>query len=208
MYVPPAFASPDDGATRRLIEDNPFGLLVASGAEGVVAAHLPMDLDSGRNVIVGHMAGPNHVVPALQDCARAGREVMAVFRGPHGYISPDWYATQHNTVPTWNYAAAHVYGVPSVFDDRKRLHALVEALARRHERGAWTLAAQDGDFIDRMLGGIVGFELAVTRIEGKFKLSQNRPAADRDGAVAGLGATGRAGDRELAELMRAHAPKG
>jgi len=208
MYVPPAFASPDDAATRRLIEDNPFGLLVASGDEGLVAAHLPMDLDAGRNVLVGHMAGPNHVVPALQDCARGGREVMAVFQGPHGYISPDWYATTKNTVPTWNYAAAHVYGVPTTFDDKARLHALVDALARRYERGAWQLAAQDGDYVDRMLGGIVGFELAVTRIEGKFKLSQNRLPADRLGAIAGLDATGRAADRELADLMRAHPPKG
>lgn len=208
MYVPPAFASPDDGATRRLIEDNPFGLLVASGDGGVVAAHLPMDLDAGRNVLIGHLAGPNHVVPALQDCARAGREVMAVFHGPHGYVSPDWYANLKNTVPTWNYAAAHVYGVPSVFDDKKRLHALVDALSRRHAHGVWKLADQDGNFIDRMLGGIVGFELAVTRIEGKFKLSQNRSAVDRAGVVAGLDATGRAGDRELADMMRAHLPKG
>ncbi len=208
MFVPPLFASPDDGTTRRLIEDNPFGLLVASGAQGAVAAHLPMDLDAGRNVLIGHMARPNHVVPALQDCGRAGREVMAVFQGPHGYVSPDWYATPKNTVPTWNYAAAHVYGVPSVFDDKERLHALVEALSRRHAHGAWKLADQDRDFIDRLLGGIVGFELAVTRIEGKFKLSQNRQAADRAGVVDGLEATGRAGDRELADLMRAHAPKG
>lgn len=208
MFVPPVFASPDDGTTRRLIEDNPFGLLVASGGAGVVAAHLPMDLDAGRNVLVGHLARPNHVVPALQDCARAGSEVMAVFQGPHGYVSPDWYAAKRNTVPTWNYAAAHVYGVPTVFDDKKRLHVLVEALSRRHARGVWTLAGQDGDFIDRMLGGIVGFELAVTRIEGKFKLSQNRQAADRAGVVAGLDATGRAADRELADLMRAHSPKG
>ncbi len=203
MYIPPHFASPDDEATAKVIADNGFGLLVANGSDGrPVAAHLPMQYDPARRVLTGHLAGPNPLADALDDCARAGREVLAIFQGRHGYISPSWYAAKTNTVPTWNYEAAHVYGVPAMTSDKARLRAIVADLSRQYERDGWTIDAQDPGYIDKMLGAIVGFEIPVKHLEGKFKLSQNRDAADRAGAIAGLEATGRPDDAALARAMR------
>lgn len=203
MYIPPHFASPDEAATAKVIADNGFGLLVANDSTGTpVAAHLPMQYDAKRRVLTGHLAGPNPLADALDDCARAGREVLAIFQGRHGYISPSWYATKSNTVPTWNYEAAHLYGVPKMTSDKAKLRAIVDDLARQYESHGWTIDAQDPGFIDKMLGAIVGFEIPVARLEGKFKLSQNRNAADRAGAIAGLEATGRADDAALARAMR------
>ncbi|MBL8831848.1 MAG: FMN-binding negative transcriptional regulator [Rhodospirillales bacterium] len=203
MYVPPAFASPDDAATARLVAENGFAILVATGADGVpVAAHIPIQHDAARGVLIGHLAGPNPLADTMDDCARAGREVLAIFQGAHGYVSPSWYAAKKNTVPTWNYAAAHVYGVPTMIDDATRLREIVDALARQYETHGWTLDAQDPDFVDRMLSGIVGFEIAISHLEGKFKMSQNRNAADREGVLAGLEASGRPDDVRLARAMR------
>ncbi len=206
MYIPPPFASPGDDATAALIAQNGFAVLVAAGDDGVpVAAHLPLQHDAARGVLVGHLAGPNPLGDVLSACARDKREVLAVFQGAHGYVSPSWYVGARNSVPTWNYAVAHVYGVPSTFDDRQRLRPLVDGLARQYERHGWTLDAQDDDYVDRMLGGIVGFEIAITRLEGKFKMSQNRNAEDRAGVIAGLEASGRPDDAALAQAMRAAA---
>jgi transcriptional regulator len=203
MYIPPPFASPGDDATAALIAANGFAVLVASGADGVpVAAHLPLQHDAARGVLIGHLAGPNPLSDVLAKCAAAKREVLAIFQGPHGYISPSWYAAKRNTVPTWNYAVAHVYGVPALTTDKAALRPLVDRLARQYERHGWTLDAQDELYVDRMLGGIVGFEIAITRLEGKFKMSQNRDAADRAGVVAGLEASGRPDDAALARAMR------
>jgi transcriptional regulator len=203
MYIPPPFASPGDDATAALVAGNGFAVLVAAGADGVpVAAHLPLQHDVARGVLVGHLAGPNPLADTLADCAKARREVLAVFQGPHGYISPSWYAAKRNTVPTWNYAVAHVYGVPALTTDKVALRALVDGLARQYERHGWTLDAQDESYVDRMLGGIVGFEIAITRLEGKFKMSQNRNADDRAGVIAGLEASGRPDDAALAQAMR------
>jgi transcriptional regulator len=203
MYIPSHFASPDDGATARLVAENGFAVLVATGADGVpVAAHLPLQHDAARGVLIGHLAGPNPLSDVLAECEKAARDVLAVFQGAHGYISPSWYAAKHNTVPTWNYAAAHVYGVPKLITQKAQLRVLVDRLARQYEHHGWTLDAQDDSYVDRMLGGIVGFEIAITRLEGKFKMSQNRNAADRDGAIAGLEASGRPDDAALARAMR------
>jgi transcriptional regulator len=203
MYIPPPFASPGDDATAALVAGNGFAVLVAAGADGVpVAAHLPLQHDVARGVLVGHLAGPNPLADTLADCAKARREVLAIFQGPHGYISPSWYAAKHNSVPTWNYAVAHVYGVPTLTTERVALRALVDGLARQYERHGWTLDAQDESYVDRMLGGIVGFEIAISRLEGKFKMSQNRNAADRAGVIAGLEASGRPDDAALAQAMR------
>ncbi|MBI3507168.1 MAG: FMN-binding negative transcriptional regulator [Proteobacteria bacterium] len=203
MYIPSHFASSGDAATAKVVADNGFGLLVANDSAGnPVAAHLPMQLDTARGVLVGHLAGPNPLAEALGHCAKAGREVLAIFQGRHGYISPSWYATKRNTVPTWNYEAAHVYGVPKLTSDKAALREIVDSLARQYERHGWTLAAQEPAYVDMMLGGIVGFEIAIARLEGKFKLSQNRNAADRAGAVAGLESSGRPDDAALARAMR------
>ncbi|MBI1243379.1 MAG: FMN-binding negative transcriptional regulator [Alphaproteobacteria bacterium] len=203
MYVPRTFASPSDAASARLIDTYGFAVLVACASDGVpMVSHVPILRDGARGVLVGHLARPNHQVEVLADCARAGREVLAVFQGPHGYISPRWYASPRNNVPTWNYAAVHVYGVPRLVDDAPSVRRIVDDLTEQYERRAWTLDTQTEDYIARQLRAIIGFEIPLARVEGKFKMSQNRNAADRDGAIAALEASERADDRELAKAMR------
>jgi transcriptional regulator len=140
-----------------------------------------------------------------------GREVLAIFHGPHGYISPSWYETTP-AVPTWNYAAVHAYGVPAIINDHDRVVALLEETVRAYEA---TLAQPwpgdlPEDFRDKLIHGIVAFEIPITRLEGKFKLSQNRPAADIDGVCRALTQAGDAESLALLEAMRteSNVPRG
>jgi transcriptional regulator len=183
MYVPAAFAGTQTAAYE-LIDAEPFATVIASGAEGMIASHLPLMREG--DTLLGHLAGPNPQADLLADCAKRGREVLAIFHGPHFYVSPTWYATKTATVPTWNYAAAHVYGVPKFTSDPARLETLVGKLAALHEKAEWRFADQPRDFVDKMIGGIAGFEIPISRIDAKFKLSQNRPPADRDGVLAAI----------------------
>ena len=203
MYVPRAFASPGDAASARVIDEYGFAVLVACASDAVpVVSHIPILRDAARGVLVGHLARLNPQLEALADCARAGREVLAVFQGPHGYISPRWYASPTNNVPTWNYAAVHVYGVPRLVEDAPSVRRIIEGLAAQYEGSAWTLDSQPEDYVARQLKAIVGFEIPIARVEGKFKMSQNRNAEDRNGAIAALEASERADDRALAKVMR------
>lgn len=181
MYVPAAFEGTKQAAYE-LIDAEPFATVIASSGEGMIASHLPLMREG--ELLLGHLAGPNPQADLLADCAKAGREVLAIFHGPHFYVSPTWYATKSGTVPTWNYGAVHVYGVPKVTSDPAKLEALVGKLAAIYEKGAWRFAEQPRDFVAKMLGGIVGFEIPIARLDAKFKLSQNRAKADRDGVLA------------------------
>lgn len=187
MYVPKAFAEDDAAVRHDLIEANNFGLLVSTVDGAPLATHLPFLLDrerGARGTLVAHMARAN---PHWQGFA-AGGEALAVFTGPHAYISPAWYAGEPN-VPTWNYAAVHAYGVPRLVEDPAAVAAMMERLVDVHEAGSgqpWRLASQPDDYRQAMIRGIVAFEIPVARLEGKSKLSQNKTAADRAGVVAAL----------------------
>lgn len=183
MYVPAAFAGSQDAAYA-LIDAEPFATVIASGTEGMIASHLPLMRDG--DMLLGHLAGPNPQADLLADCAKQGREVLAIFHGPHFYVSPTWYAAKIATVPTWNYGAVHVYGVPQVTSDPAKLETLVGKLAAIYEKAEWRFADQPRDFVAKMIGGIVGFEIPISRFDAKFKLSQNRAAADRDGVLAAI----------------------
>ncbi|MGC4006885.1 MAG: FMN-binding negative transcriptional regulator [Pirellulales bacterium] len=189
MYVPPAFAVTDDETLRRFIAEYGFGLLVSQHDDAPFATHLPMLLrpDEGpRGTIVGHVARANPQWTQL-----AGRTALAIFTGPHHYVSPTWYETP-NLVPTWNYAAVHVYGRIETIDDEAALLDLLHDVVDTYEQAQprpWTFE-NDDTFIRRMLGQIVGFRLTIERIEGKFKLNQNHPPAPRKGGRR-LGATRR-----------------
>ncbi len=138
--------------------------------------------------LLGHVARPN---PQARG-ALPGVQALAIFQGPDAYITPSWYATKRENgkvVPTWNYVAIHAYGPVEFFDDTERLRAIVTRLTEREERTRaepWAVTDAPADFIDGMLRGIVGFALSIARLEGKWKMSQNRPAQDRAGVVAGL----------------------
>jgi transcriptional regulator len=205
MYVPAAFAQTETSALHDFIDAHDFGLLVSNGPDGLIASHLPFMVDRSKGdqgTLYAHVARAN---PQWQTITQG--EAMAVFQGPHGYISPSWYKT-HPAVPTWNYAAAHVYGRVAFIDDTAKLEAMMHKLVARYESQRpqpWTLAGVPQKFIDGMLKGIVGLEMTVTRIDGKWKLSQNRSTTDRRSVIAALGDSEYEGDRTLGAYMQKHA---
>jgi transcriptional regulator len=210
MYIPSAHAETDPETLHAFMEAHPFAALVTAGPDGLFATHLPLVLDRDRGphgTLVGHVAraNPHHRLP-LEG------EALVIFTGPHAYVSPAWYASkaEHGrVVPTWNYAAVHAYGTLSVVEDPARLRAHLEALVARHEgerEEPWALSDAPAEYLDQLQRGIVGVEIAVTRLEGKWKMSQNRSAADIDGVVAGLSASDRPEDRQVAEMVAARRP--
>src|SRR5215203_3363634 len=198
MYIPPAFAEQRLEVLHAFIAAHPFATLITSGQRGLIASHVPVLLLPSRGAsgtIQIHLAKPN---PQCDDLA-AGAETIAIFHGPHGYISPRWYATKAR-VPTWNYMAVHAYGTPrAMSDDELREH--LDALVATYEPEWSADRALTDDGYDKLRRAIVGFEILIARLEGKWKLGQNRSREDRLGAIAGLMDTGRADDALLAECM-------
>jgi transcriptional regulator len=208
LYLPENFKVDDLPALHEAIRQIAFGTLVTQGSAGMEASHVPMliDPEGGRyGTLHGHIARAN---PQWERIT-AGAEALAMFVGPQGYITPAWYATKRATgkvVPTWNYVAIHAYGRPTFFDDSERLRTLVTRLTNTHEapRSApWAVTDAPPAFIDGMLRAIVGFELPVERLEGKWKMSQNRPAEDRQGVLEGLAREGGPREAAVAETIRA-----
>jgi transcriptional regulator len=167
---------------------------------GFVANHLPFEV-IGDALLHGHVARGNEL--AKMD----GAEVLLIFQGPDGYISPNWYPSKHETgreVPTWNYAVVHVHGRLQVIDDASWKRALLDTLTDHHEAGQpspWRVTDAPADHIEKSLKAIVGIAVTIERIEGKFKLSQNHPARNQAGVVDGLRQRDADGDVELAQLM-------
>jgi len=193
MYTPAHFAEERPETLHQLICDHPLGLLCRQGPQGLDADHLPFLLDAERGpqgTLVAHVARANTLWREVPPGGAV--DALVVFRGQHGYISPNWYPSKHEThraVPTWNYEAVHVHGRLTVHDDERHVRGVVARLTRRHEATEprpWKMGDAPADYLNEMLRAIVGIELAITRIEGKRKLSQNRTAPDRDGAVAAL----------------------
>ena len=203
MYVPKNFAEDDLGACHDLIQANDFGLLVAPVDGRPFASHLPFLLDRERGpngTLVAHMARANPHWRAFD-----GGEVLVVFSGPHVYVSPSWYATAPN-VPTWNYVAVHAYGVPSLIEDqeatRSVLRRTVATQESRFER-PWRMDGLAEDYVTSMMRAIVAFEVPIARLEGKWKLNQNRAAKDRAGVRAALQRDADPQAQAIAALMAA-----
>jgi transcriptional regulator len=185
-----------------------FGTLVTSGASGLTASHIPMLIDRARGergTLFGHIARGN---PQWKD-SLPGQDALAIFMGPDAYISPNWYQTTKvsgEVVPTWNYITVHVRGPLVFFDDPQRLLDVVTRLTRRHEAGSadpWEVTDPPDGYVEKELKSILGFEMQVRSIEGKWKLSQNRPESDRAGVRAGLAERARGGDLEtLSEMQK------
>lgn len=213
MYIPPSNAEHRPDVLLDFMDAHPLATLVTTSAEGLFATHLPLVLDRARGAhgtLEGHLAraNPHHRLAA------EGTEALVIFQGPDAYVTPSWYAAKQEhgrVVPTWNYVAVHAWATVRVRDDAAFLRRNIEALTERHEAGRahpWAVDDAPAAYIDGLLKAIVGVELAITRLEGKWKMSQNRPAADIDGVIAGLGASPSARDREVAELVRARRPDG
>ncbi|AHF77721.1 FMN-binding negative transcriptional regulator [Sodalis praecaptivus] len=195
MYIPPAFRQTDVEAQRALIAAHPLAQLISLGEQGLQADPLPLLLDSypdGAWRLRGHLARAN---PHGKSLARDGA-CLVIFQGEAGYISPGWYAAkaEHGkVVPTWNYQTVHCHGQAQMINDPAWLMALLRALTDNQEarrQAPWRVEDAPAGFIDTLIGAIVGIEIRVTRTEAKWKLSQNRSRADRDGAIAGLMADG------------------
>lgn len=211
VYLPPLFAETRDDVLIEHIERHDFGLLVSQGVRKadhpeLIASQIPFLVvrSDGRLLLQGHLARPN---PQVADLAKGG-EVLAIFPGPHAYISPGWYEAGP-AVPTWNYASVHAYGMARAINDRDWLRDMLDRLSTRHEAreaAPWRMRELPPAYLDSMLRGIVGVEIAVSRLEGKFKLSQNRPSADRPRIVAALERREDEGSRDVAALMRAREP--
>jgi transcriptional regulator len=205
MYVPPAFKDDDRQNIRAIICSSRLATLVTATADGPIATPLPLFLDETegeRGVLYGHLAKGNP-----QWRLAPNGEALTIFMGPEAYVTPSWYATKQETgkvVPTWNYIAVHAYGPVEFFNEPERLLDVVTRLTDIHEKSRampWAVGDAPADFIASQLRGIVGLRIPVTRFEGKRKMSQNRPEADRIGVAAGLAASQKPQDREVAPLI-------
>lgn len=194
MYLPEHFAETDIAKLHALMRAFPLATLVTQGTGGLEANHLPLHLaaDSGSNgTLRGHIARANPLAksPAVDS------EILVIFQGPEGYISPSGYASkaEHGkVVPTWNYIAVHAYGQLRLIDDADWLLAQLTALTAEHESGLakpWAVGDAPADYIAKMLGAVVGIEIAIDRLIGKWKLSQNQPAANQASLIEALADT-------------------
>jgi transcriptional regulator len=194
VYVPSYFAEQRREVLHDFMRSNSFAILVVDTAAGPIANHLPLHLDAQRGVhgtLVGHVARAN---PVWRE-ALAETPALAVFSGAHAYVSPSWYASRASgeVVPTWNYAAVHARGPLRFFTEPKRLRHIVATLTETNEQGRarrWQVDEASAPYIERMLTAIIGFELDIAELTGKFKASQNRAAADRAGVARALEAAG------------------
>lgn len=212
MYIPSSNAEHSPEVMFDFIEAHPLGILVTGSGEGLFATHLPLLLDrtrGPRGALMGHVARANrqHTLPVGD-----GAESLVIFSGPDAYISPSWYpakAEHGKVVPTWNYVAVHVYGRLRYTSDPVWLREHVGRLTTHHEASRampWSVEDAPNEYIDQMLRAIVGVEIEITRLEGKWKMSQNRSAADIDGVVDGLGASLSARDRAVADIVQSRRP--
>jgi len=211
MYLPKQFAETETSVLHGLIRERPFATLVVMTSEGMGVDHIPLLVDetSGSfGVLRGHVARANPILKAeLLDT-----DAVAIFHGPDHYITPSWYPTKQETgkvVPTWNYVVVHAFGRLKFIDDETWLRLLVNQLTQQHEAQrdpSWALADAPEDFIATQLRGIVGIEMPIARLVGKWKLGQNRPEADRIGVIEGLRREGDSTAETLAEFTERSLP--
>lgn len=203
MYTPSLFRNDDLKAQHAMIRRHPFGLLITAHGGELHTTHLPFHLDASRGpmgTLEAHLARVNPHRAALE----AGAESLVVFKGPDGYVSPRWYADPAENVPTWNYVAVHAHGRPVTTEDPATLLGYIGRLTDEHEayiEQPWSIAEAEAH-AEQLLPHIVGFEIRIGKLEGKFKLSQNRSAGDRVGVLREFAKSPDSGIREMLELMR------
>ncbi len=201
MYTPPAFAQSDQAKLHDFIEQHSFATLVTADHSTATASHLPVLLEreaGSHGRLIGHMARANP-----QWRGADGNQALAIFGGPHAYISPSWYESK-NVVPTWNYAAVHAYGTFRVIDNKAQLLEIVSRYVDFYEQESeipWSLQSADADFVDKLLDAIIGFEIEIDRVEGKWKLSQNHDVARRSRVIRALRKAGGDNREQTASLM-------
>ena len=201
MYIPKSFSQTDLEILYAFMQKHNFATLVSQVNNELTATHLPLMLDTTRGeygTLFGHMAKANGQWKSLSH-----REVLVMFQGPHTYISPSWYEIQPS-VPTWNYTVVHAYGTPQIVEDPAAVQSMLEQLVNHHEAGfsqPWTMDLPN-EYMGKMLQAIVAFEIPITRLEGKFKLSQNRSETDQSQVIDALAESVYPPDRDVSVLMR------
>ncbi|HJT57424.1 MAG TPA: FMN-binding negative transcriptional regulator [Ktedonobacteraceae bacterium] len=201
MYIPKAFREDDLKKLHKLMQAYSFAALVTQQDGVPVATHLPFLLDTERGpygTLKAHMARAN---PQWRTFS-SKQEVLVIFQGPHTYITPSWYEVELS-VPTWNYAAVHAYGIPNIIEDRAALYDLLKMLIQTHEaqfEKPWDFQLPE-DYLQKMMQGTVGFEIPITRLEGKFKMSQNRSASEQQRVMGALSESQDAMNMSVAALM-------
>lgn len=204
MYVPKHFKEDEPQALAAYIKEAPFATLVGVLDDAPFATHLPLHLSSGEEgngVLYGHVARANPHWKTFD----GEQEQLAVFTGPNAYVTPNWLGAK-NAVPTWNYVAVHAYGDPRIIEDPEQVLEILARLARDHETaktGFWTADKMDQDVLHGMLKGIVAFEMPISRMEGKRKMSQNKPEAVQRSAISGLRQMDDPRASRVAEIMEA-----
>lgn len=207
MYLPKVFEENRADVLRDLIASHPLGTVVTLNDQGLQANHIPFLFDSSPEplgTLYAHVARAN---PLWRELSRTA-ETLVIFQGPQTYISPSWYPTKSETgmvVPTWNYAVVHAYGRLEAIDDKAWLGEFVTKLTDIHESGnpePWAVSDAPAEYIDHLLSSIVGLKLTITRLAGKLKLSQNRPAQDRVNVIRTLKEQDSESARAMAEAIQ------
>ena len=208
LYLPRHFEQNDPAALRALMHEHPLATWVCVVDGEPVINHLPLHLDTSRGehgTLIGHVARANTIWQSQPTSS------VVIFHGPQSYVTPSWYPTKRESgkvVPTWNYAVVHAQGLPRFIHDAAELHALVSRLTNRHEEGRahpWSVDDAPADYTQTMLRAIVGLEIEITKIQGKFKLSQNRLPVDQQGVHAGA-LQGTEEERAMAQAMAQAVP--
>ena len=212
MYLPKHFAEPSVEVMHDLIRAHPLSTLITMTADGIEANHIPLLLSAQPGpfgTLYGHVARANPLWQEYQkDC-----EILAVFSGPNAYISPTWYATKKEhgkVVPTWNYAVTHAYGTLRVIDDAEWLRSHLTALTAKNEANLptpWAVEDAPHDYTEKMISAVVGIEITITRLIGKWKVSQNQPAQNRETVIQALNTSSEAQAVSMATLIRDAAKK-
>jgi transcriptional regulator len=208
MYIPKHFEQPSLEVMHELMRARPLATLVTLSSGGLEANHIPLHLSETPapfGTLRGHVARAN---PLWRDFAKE-LEVLAIFHGTDAYITPSWYATKQETgkvAPTWNYAAVHAYGALRVIDDAGWVREHLETLTDHHETNflkPWAVSDAPGEFIEETVKAIVGIEIVITKLSGKWKVSQNQPEQNRAGVIEGLGSCGHRDALDMAALVEA-----
>jgi transcriptional regulator len=208
MYIPPQFEQPDVDVMHKLIRNRSLATLVTLGSDGLNANHIPLHLSPTPKpfgVLRGHVARSNPIWNDLDSSIDA----LAIFHGPDAYISPSWYATKQEAgkvVPTWNYTVVHAYGSLRIIDDAGWVRTQLEALTTQNEAGfthPWKVSDAPEDFTEKLIGAVVGIEMVITRLTGKWKVSQNQPLQNQLSVIQGLNTDGQNEVDAMADLIKA-----
>lgn len=207
MYTPKPNEETRIDVMHALILAHPLGVWVSLGDAGLVANHIPFEIDATRGecgTLVGHVARANPIWKQIASDVPS----LITFQGPQSYVTPSWYPSKHEhgkAVPTWNYAVVHAHGAPTFIQDRTWLHEHVSSLTNRHEASQvlpWAVSDAPADYLEKQIGAIVGVEIPIQKLEGKWKLSQNRSTPDQLGVIAGLMARSDGQAADVAALMQ------